>query len=293
MTDTLSVIQTLDFFTPVVDDPYLFGQIAAANALSDVYAMGGEPKLALNIVCFPNCLPVDVLEQILTGGADKVKEAGAVLAGGHSVQDDEPKYGLSVTGFVETNRILRNTGAAEGDVLILTKQIGSGIVNTALKADMADQASIEECALVMASLNRKAAEAMKPFTVHACTDVTGFGLLGHLAEMAQDADITFEVETGAVPYIGGARAYAETGLVPAGSYNNRKHSIDRVDVSAVEEVFVDLLYDPQTSGGLLFSIPEKEAADALLALEQAGLDTRFAKIGRVIKGTGKQIRLLP
>ena len=185
VSDDIAIIQTLDFFTPVVDDPYMFGQIAAANALSDVYAMGGEPKMALNIVCFPNCLDPGILGEILRGGADKVKEAGAVLAGGHSVQDDEPKYGLSVTGFVHPDRIYKNYGCRPGDVLILTKQIGSGIINTAVKAQMASEEASEEVIRVMASLNRKAKEAADGFTVHACTDITGFGLLGHCTEMAK------------------------------------------------------------------------------------------------------------
>ena len=195
------MIQTLDFFTPVVDDPYLFGQIAAANALSDVYAMGGVPKLALNIVCFPNCLDVEILGEILRGGADKVKEAGAVLAGGHSVQDDEPKYGLSVTGFVHPDRVCKNSGCRPGDVLILTKQIGSGVVNTAVKAQMSSEQAAAETARVMASLNRKAAEAASGHTIHGCTDVTGFGLLGHCAEMAKAADVTLEICVDDVAYM--------------------------------------------------------------------------------------------
>ena len=171
------MIQTLDFFTPVVDDPYLFGQIAAANSLSDVYAMGGEPKVALNIVCFPNCLDPEILGEILRGGADKVLEAGAVLVGGHSVQDDEPKYGLSVTGFVHPDKIYKNYGCQPGDVLVLTKQLGSGIVNTTVKAQMASEAAADEAAKVMASLNQRAKRAIEKHTIHACTDVTGFGLL--------------------------------------------------------------------------------------------------------------------
>ena len=292
MTDTLSVIQTLDFFTPVVDDPYVFGQIAAANALSDVYAMGGEPKLALNIVCFPNCLDPSVLSEIMSGGADKVREAGAVLVGGHSVQDDEPKYGLSVTGFVETDRILRNTGAKPGDVLILTKPVGSGIINTAAKAQMVSEAHLSEAIRVMSKLNRYAAEVMRDFTVHACTDITGFGLLGHCAEMAGTGDITMELEARAVPYMEGAKEYASGGLVPAGSYTNRKLSLKDVDAAGADELFLDQLYDPQTSGGLLYSIPEAEAEKALKALSAAIPDMRPACIGRVTEAGDKRIRLI-
>lgn len=292
MTDTLSVIQTLDFFTPVVDDPYVFGQIAAANALSDVYAMGGEPKLALNIVCFPNCLDPSVLSEIMSGGADKVREAGAVLVGGHSVQDDEPKYGLSVTGFVQTDRILRNTGAKPGDVLILTKPVGSGIINTAAKAQMVSDAHLSEAIRVMAKLNRYAAEAMRDFTVHACTDITGFGLLGHCAEMAGTGDITMELDVGAVPFMEGAKEYASGGLVPAGSYTNRKLSLKDVDATGADELCLDLLYDPQTSGGLLYSIPEAEAETALKALSAAIPDMRPACIGRVKDAGDKPIRLI-
>ena len=292
MTDSLSVIQTLDFFTPVVDDPYVFGQIAAANALSDVYAMGGEPKLALNIVCFPNCLDPSVLSEIMSGGADKVREAGAVLVGGHSVQDDEPKYGLSVTGFVQTDRILRNTGAKPGDVLILTKPVGSGIINTAAKAQMVSEAHLSEAIRVMTKLNRYAAEAMRDFTVHACTDITGFGLLGHCAEMAGTGDITMELDVGAVPFMEGAKEYASGGLVPAGSYTNRKLSLKDVDAAGADELFLDLLYDPQTSGGLLYSIPEAEAETALKALSVAIPDMRPACIGRVKDAGDKPIRLI-
>jgi putative Mg2+ transporter-C (MgtC) family protein len=201
------MIQTLDFFTPVVDDPYLFGQIAAANSLSDVYAMGGEPKVALNIVCFPNCLDPDILGEILRGGADKVLEAGAVLVGGHSVQDDEPKYGLSVTGFVHPDKIYKNYGCQPGDVLVLTKQLGSGIVNTTVKAQMASEAAADEAAKVMASLNQRAKRAIEKHTIHACTDVTGFGLLGHCTEMAEASDITLELYPEQIEYMTEAIAY--------------------------------------------------------------------------------------
>ncbi len=285
------MIQTLDFFTPVVDDPYLFGQIAAANALSDVYAMGGVPKLALNIVCFPNCLDVEILGEILRGGADKVKEAGAVLAGGHSVQDDEPKYGLSVTGFVHPDKVYKNSGCRPGDVLILTKQIGSGVVNTAVKAQMASQEAAQESARVMASLNRKAGEAAAAYTVHACTDVTGFGLLGHCAEMAKAGNVTLDISVGDVAYLKGAKDYARMGLVPAGAYRNREFVQPDLDDGNIEEVYLDLLCDPQTSGGLLFSVPEAEAAGLLSDLRGRKIETEVSVIGRVLEKQEKLIRL--
>ena len=285
------MIQTLDFFTPVVDDPYLFGQTAAANALSDVYAMGGVPKLALNIVCFPNCLDVEILGEILRGGADKVKEAGAVLAGGHSVQDDEPKYGLSVTGFVHPDKVYKNSGCRTGDVLILTKQIGSGVVNTAVKAQMASQEAAQESARVMASLNRKAGEAAAAYTVHACTDVTGFGLLGHCAEMAKAGNVTLDISVGDVAYLKEAKDYARMGLVPAGAYRNREFVQPDLDDGNIEEVYLDLLCDPQTSGGLLFSVPEAEAAGILSDLRGRKIETEVSVIGRVLEKQEKLIRL--
>lgn len=285
------MIQTVDFFTPIVDDPYMFGQIAAANSLSDVWAMGGEPKLALNIVGFPNCLDPAILGEILAGGADKVKEAGAVLVGGHSVQDDEPKYGLCVSGFVHPNKIFKNYGCKPGDVLILTKQIGSGIVNTAIKAEMASDQAIKEVQTVMASLNKKAKEVVDAYPVNACTDITGFGLLGHCVEMSEASNVTFELDVHKVAYFDEAMAYAKMGLVPAGAYKNREYSYKKVDFGRVEEHFVDLLYDPQTSGGLLLSV-EAQYADAVMeAFEKKHLDTKVSIIGRVTEKSDKLIRL--
>ena len=285
------MIQTLDFFTPVVDEPYLFGQIAAANALSDVYAMGGVPKLALNIVCFPNCLDVEILGEILRGGADKVKEAGAVLAGGHSVQDDEPKYGLSVTGLVHPDRVYKNSGCRPGDILILTKQIGRGVVNTAVKAQMASEEAALESARVMASLNRKAGEAAAAHTIHACTDVTGFGLLGHCAEMAKAGDVTLDISVRDIAYMKDAMDHARMGLVPAGAYRNREFVQPDLDDGNVEEVYLDLLCDPQTSGGLLFSVPESEAVGLLDDLRTQKIETEVSVIGRVLEKQEKLIRL--
>ena len=225
VTEDIALIQTVDFFTPIVDDPYTFGQIAAANSLSDVYAMGGEPKIALNIVGFPNCLDPAVLGEILAGGADKVKEAGAVLVGGHSVQDDEPKYGLCVSGFVHPKKIFKNYGCRPGDILILTKQIGTGIVNTAIKAEMASEAAVKEAVTVMASLNKKAKEVVEKYDVSACTDITGFGLLGHCVEMASASEVTFELHVEDIAYLEEAISYAQMGLIPAGAYKNRGYSI--------------------------------------------------------------------
>ena len=241
VTDEIAMIQTVDFFTPIVDDPYMFGQIAAANSLSDVWAMGGEPAVALNIVGFPNCLDPAILGDILAGGAAKVKEAGAVLVGGHSVQDDEPKYGLCVSGFVHPQKIFKNYGCRPGDILVLTKQIGSGVVNTAIKAEMASASAIREAQTVMASLNQKGKRVVEKYNVSACTDITGFGLLGHCVEMASASEVTFEINVRDVAYFADAIAYAKMGLIPAGAYKNRGYSIGKVDVGSVEEHYLDLL----------------------------------------------------
>ena len=281
VTEDIALIQTVDFFTPVVDDPYTFGQIAAANSLSDVYAMGGEPRIALNIVGFPNCLDPYVLGEILAGGADKVKEAGAVLVGGHSVQDEEPKYGLCVTGFVHPKKIFKNYGCQPGDVLILTKQIGSGIINTAVKAEMASEHEVCEAVRVMSSLNKKAKEAAEGFSIHACTDVTGFGLLGHCVEMAQASGVSFHLSVQDIAFLDGAAEYAKMGLVPAGAYRNREYAGHAVEAGETEECYLDLLYDPQTSGGLLFSVGAEETLALLEALENAQMDTKVSVIGMV------------
>lgn len=285
------MIQTVDFFTPVVDDPYTFGQIAAANSLSDVYAMGGEPKIALNVVGFPNCLDPFILADILRGGADKVKEAGAVLVGGHSVQDNEPKYGLCVSGFVHPKKIFKNYGCRPGDALILTKPIGSGVVNTAVKAEMASENSMQEAIKVMSSLNKKAKEVIEKYPISACTDVTGFGLLGHCAEMASASEVSFDIYVDDVAYIDGAVELAQMGLVPAGSYKNREYSGHMVDKGDATETDIDLLYDPQTSGGLLISVAPEYADDIMNAFEAHGLETRASRIGTVREADEKWIYL--
>lgn len=281
--ENIAMIQTVDFFTPIVDDPYTFGKIAAANSLSDVYAMGGEPRLALNIVGFPNCLDPEILGDILQGGAEKVKEAGATLAGGHSVEDDEPKYGLCVTGFVHPDKVIKNCGAKIGDVLVLTKQIGTGIINTAIKGGLASEDTINEAVTVMSSLNKKAKDAMMKYDIHSCTDITGFGLLGHSVEMAEGSGVKFELDMKNIEYIEEAAEYASMGLVPAGAYKNLDYFKGRVDVDGVDEKFVDLVFDPQTSGGLLISLSEEDAENMLKDMEIMDFDTRFSIIGKVVE----------
>lgn len=279
--DEIALIQTLDFFTPVVDDPYTFGQIAAANSLSDVYAMGGVPKLALNIVCFPDCLKPEVLGEILRGGSDKVLEAGAILVGGHSVSDDEPKYGLSVTGFVHPDKVFSNCNAKVGDILVLTKPIGLGVINTAIKAEIIDIDSYNEAVKVMKTLNIFGKVAIdKAGGVNSLTDITGFGLLGHALEMAEGSSVTIKIKSNCVPIIEGAISYANMGLIPAGAYSNRKHIGDKIIFKTpIPKYLEDLLYDPQTSGGLLISI-NKDHVDALLK-ELENSPTEYAIIGEV------------
>lgn len=294
ITEDIALIQTLDFFTPVVDDPYIFGQIAAANALSDVYAMGGEPKIALNIVAFPNCLDPSILGEILAGGADKVREAGAVLAGGHSIQDDVPKYGLSVTGFAHPKKLYKNYGCKPEDILILTKPVGSGIVNTAIKGECASDEALKQVLASMTSLNKKAKEVSEKYHIHACTDVTGFGVIGHGREMAAASDVTLELDVHKITYFENAIDYAKMGFVPAGAYNNRKHNERFVEARNIEEHFMDLLYDPQTSGGLLMSVSKEEAESIMEDFEKKHLDTKASVIGQVCKREpdGKYIRLI-
>lgn len=291
VTDEVALIQTLDFFPPMVDDPYLFGQVAAANALSDIYAMGGEPKVALNIVAWPNCVNPKFLGEILRGGADKVKEAGAVLAGGHSIQDDVPKYGLSVTGFVHPDKVFKNCGARPGDVLILTKPLGTGIVNTAVKAEMASEQAGQEVIRVMTTLNRTAKHVIERYEIHSCTDVTGFGLAGHCIEMAEGSGVTIEIDGAALPLQEAAAAYARMGLIPEGAYKNRSFAGDRVDVSGVEEWLRDIFFDPQTSGGLLVSVTPEDAEAIMKDLEHAGIGGDCAIIGKVTEKQEVCVRL--
>ena len=264
VSDDLALVQTVDFFPPIADDPYLFGQIAATNALSDVYAMGGEPKLCLNIMAIPESMPKEAVHQLLRGGYDKVYEAGALITGGHSILDDEPKYGLAVTGFVHPDRVLTNAGARPGDVLLLTKPLGIGVLTTAAKADMASQEAIALAERLMTTLNKSARDAMVNYRVHACTDVTGFGLLGHACEMAQGSGVELELHVGDIDLIPEAVELARMGILPAGMYRNRAFAEGEVDAGNTELCRQDRLYDPQTAGGLLMAVDPADA-EALLA----------------------------
>ncbi len=254
-------IQTVDFFPPMVDDPYIFGEIAAANALSDIYAMGASPAVAMNLVCFPSCLDLSILEAILKGGLSKLKEAGCVLGGGHTISDPTPKYGLCVTGFADKSEVWTNSGAKVGDSLVITKKIGVGTLNTAIKAGMCSKTAEEECIRSMTQLNKAAMEAGKGLHIHAATDITGFSLLGHSREMAEASGVTLCLESGRIPILEGALEAARYGLLPDGMYNNREYLKDKVLILAeLRQEEEDLLYDPQTSGGLLLSLPPEEAA---------------------------------
>jgi selenide,water dikinase len=282
-----AIIQTLDFFTPVVDDPYTFGQIAAANSLSDIYAMGGKPTVAMNIVCFPNCLPIEVLGEILKGGADKVLEAGAVVVGGHSVQDEEPKFGLSVMGMVHPEKVLKNHGCRPGDVAIITKPLGTGIINTAIKGEVASREAYETAVKVMTTLNKYAGEIVARYEISACTDITGFGLMGHAYEMASASDVTIRLFKDKLPCIKEAREYAEMGLVPEGSYNNRAYLEGKYELVSVEDWQADILFDPQTSGGLLVTCSPEESVKLLEELNR--LELKSSVIGRAEEYSGKHI----
>ena len=265
----------MDFFTPIVDDPYWFGQIAAANALSDVYAMGGVPKTAMNLVAFPiKDMDISVLRQIIQGGLDKMKEAGVVLVGGHSVEDKELKYGLSVTGFIHPDCILTKKNLKTGDRLILTKPLGTGIINTAIKGGLASREIIDTVTRLMATLNRDAAEIMNDYPVHACTDITGFGLLGHIAEMIIDTGFSVKLTSKTIPIIPETLEYAGMGLVPAGTYNNREFRECMVDFApSVDRLVQDILFDPQTSGGLLICVDMENADELLEKLKEKGMDS--------------------
>ncbi len=267
--EEMALVQTVDFFPPVVDDPYLYGQIAATNALSDIYAMGAKPTLAMNLLCYPSCLAQETVQAILAGGYDKVREAGAVIAGGHTIQDSEPKYGLCVSGFIDPKKILKNTGAKAGDILILTKALGTGILTTAAKALLTDDKAFSAAAQSMTTLNNLAAETASAFRVNACTDVTGFGLLGHAYEMAGSSKVTAHIFSQEIGFLPQAADFAGMGIIPSGAYANSDYLKDKVAFhSTVAQVTRDLLFDPQTSGGLLFSVPEKDAKELLSRLEQ-------------------------
>jgi selenide,water dikinase len=264
VSDELALVQTVDFFPPIADDPYTFGAIAATNALSDVYAMGGEPRLALNIMAVPADLPKEAVHRILRGGYDKAYEAGAIITGGHSILDNEPKYGLAVTGFVHPNRVLTNNGARPSDVLLLTKPLGIGILTTAAKADLVPEETMAYAIRLMTTLNKAARDAMVKYRVHACTDVTGFALLGHACEMAQGSDAEIHLNVDDIDLIPEALEFARTGILPEGMYRNRAFAEPFVDPGEVELARQDMLYDPQTSGGLLIAV-HPDDADALFA----------------------------
>ena len=269
LSQDLALVQTVDFFPPIADDPYLFGQIAAANALSDVYAMGGEPKLCLNIMAVPKDMPPEAVHDLLRGGYDKVYEAEALITGGHSILDDEPKYGLAVTGFVHPDRMLTNSGAKPGDALLFTKPIGIGVLTTAAKADLAPPQAMERAHKLMTTLNKAARDVMVQYRVHACTDVTGFGLLGHGLEMAQGSGVELEIDVGAVDFIPEAAELARMGILPEGMYRNRSFAGDSVAPGTAELWQQDLLYDPQTSGGLLMAVDPEDAEALYEALRPA------------------------
>ena len=291
VSDEVAMVQTVDFFPPVVDDPYTFGQIAAANALSDVYAMGGVPRLAMNLLAFPSCLPLEAVGDILAGGASKVAEAGAVIAGGHSIEDPEPKYGLCVTGLVHPDRVLTNSGAVVGDILVLTKPLGTGILTTAAKAELLDETAYREMVEVMTTLNRAAAEAAVPLDPNACTDITGFGLMGHAKELAEGSGLTVELWPNRVPILPKALELARDGIIPAGAYRNLDFAGPEVETAgAFPQEVLDCLYDPQTGGGLLLSIPESRVEELLRRLSDGGVSA--AAVGMVRPRGEKRLRIV-
>ena len=264
VSEDLALVQTVDFFPPIADDPYLFGQIAATNALSDVYAMGGEPKLCLNIMAIPKDMPKEAVHQLLKGGYDKVYEAGALITGGHSILDDEPKYGLAVTGFVHPEKMLTNSGAKPGDVLFFTKPLGTGIVTSAAKADLVSQETMDKVMEMMTTLNKSARDVMVKYRVHACTDVTGFGMLGHLYEVAKGSNVQITLDVDAIDLLPEALELARMGILPEGMYRNRSFAQEAVDEGDTELAKQDMLYDPQTAGGLVICC-HPEDAEALFA----------------------------
>jgi len=286
--DEVAVIQTLDFFPPVVDDPYDYGAIAAANAMSDVYAMGGEVVLALNICGFPPDLPSDVVAEILRGGAEKVAEAGGVLAGGHTLDDKEPKYGLAVMGFVHPDCVLTKAGARPGDALILTKPLGAGIITTALKGQVADPAHVAAAVESMKRLNRDAARLIQQAGVHACTDITGFALLGHTQEMAEKSGVGIRFCLEKLPFLEGARGYAEDWLFPGGTCRNQEHYAPQVRfASGIPEEMQMLLYTPETSGGLLIAVPSEKLEELIALFNTEGQEHWL--IGEVVEGEGIEV----
>ena len=275
LSDDVALIQTLDFFTPIVDDPYTYGRIAACNSLSDIYAMGGEPITALNIVCFPvKKFSLDIFSEILKGGLDVLKKADVQLIGGHSVEDNEMKYGLSVTGVVHPDKILRNIGIKSGDSMILTKSLGTGIIGTAIKAGLTDEKIINTFIESMATLNDIPAGILRKYEIHACTDITGFGLIGHLSEMLSDEKLEITVNSNNLPILPGAAKNAAMGFIPGGMYRNRDFIGEKCIVkSSVKKELADIVFDPQTSGGLLIALPENHTIDLLSELQSNGIES--------------------
>jgi len=285
-----ALIQTLDFFTPMVDDPFVFGQIAATNAINDIYAMGGRPLLAMNVVCFPQCEDMKLLREILEGGLSKINEAGAFLVGGHTVDDNEPKYGLAVAGLVHPDKIISNDGARPGDLLFLTKPLGNGVIATTIKAEMASAEAYDDAIGWMSMLNREACDAMQEVGINAATDVTGFGLIGHLFEMAAGSNVQVEVYADKIEFMTGARQYANMGLIPAGAYTNREYLADKVEYTGeIDPTVRDLLFSPETAGGLLISVPESKTPQLLAAMGKKAC--RCFNVGRVIDKGFKPIKV--
>jgi selenide,water dikinase len=283
--DDLAIVQTVDFFTPIVDDPYQFGLIAAANSLSDVYAMGGRPLTALNIACFPNTtMDISVLREVLRGGLDKIHEAGVILVGGHTVDDPELKYGLAVTGIIHPDKVIHNSGANPSDRLILTKPLGTGIIGTAIKGGKAKEEAVAGIVASMSALNREASELMVATGVNACTDITGFGLLGHASEMIEGCEVGIIINAAAVPVFPEAKELAETGMIPGGLHRNRDFRKNMIEIDdEVPQYLQDILFDPQTSGGLLMAVPEKLSSKLVKELHAAGIK-EAAIIGEVVTG---------
>ena len=276
----LAIVNTVDFFTPIVDDPYIFGQISAANSLSDVYAMGGDPVTCMNIVCFPKGkMDIEILGEILKGGAEKVKESGAVVIGGHSIIDEEIKFGMAVTGVIHPDKIFRNVGVQEGDVLILTKALGTGIISTALKKGKASDESVNEAVKSMTTLNAAASFVARKHSVHACSDVTGFGILGHALGMASGSGVTLVIESAKMPLLRGAPRLAEKGYITGGCKRNREYLSDKMTIDkSIREGLVEIALDPQTSGGLLLAVAKRHAAKLVEDLNAAGV-THAAEVG--------------
>jgi selenide,water dikinase len=293
LTPDLAIVQTVDFFTPIVDDPYDFGRIAAANSLSDVYAMGGKPITALNIVCFPkDMMDFSILRKVLEGGLNMMHEAGVILLGGHTVDDPELKYGLSVTGTIHPAKVIHNNGARPGDALILTKPLGTGIISTAIKGGKAGKEAIERIVKSMITLNKTASEVMMEAGVDACKDITGFGLLGHAGEMIEGTGLGLVINAAAVPTFPEAKEYYDMGLVPGGLGRNREFRKDMVDMDkSISEFSQDILYDPQTSGGLLIAVPKAKAPRLLKDLHEKGVKEAVV-IGEVIEDKRGRIRVI-